>query len=128
MDREASSIVPWQEPYIERFVTSINDDLNMPGALAAVHELITEANRRGQPAAILETLYEWDEVLGLSLKERAQARLSDTLPPELQKLLDERQEARKTRDFARADALREQLRQAGIEIEDTPQGVRWKRI
>jgi len=109
-------------------VASINDDLNMPGALAAVHELITEANRREQPGAILPTLYDWDKVLGLDLEKRAKERATETLPPELQALIDKRQEARKARDFAQADALRAQLRQAGIEIEDTPQGVRWKRI
>ncbi|HET6261585.1 MAG TPA: DALR domain-containing protein, partial [Chloroflexia bacterium] len=118
----------WQQPFKDRFVAAINDDLNMPGALAAVHELITEANRREQPAAILATLYDWDAVLGLRLKERAEERMSDTLPAELQALIDERQAARKARDFARADALRAQLREAGIEIEDTAQGVRWKRV
>jgi cysteinyl-tRNA synthetase len=118
----------WQQPYIDRFVASINDDLNMPGALAAVHELITEANRREQPAAILPTLYDWDRVLGFDFKGRTEARLSETLPAELQALLDDRQAARKARDFARADALRGQLREAGVEIEDTPQGVRWKRV
>jgi cysteinyl-tRNA synthetase len=123
-----SKIDEWQQPYVEKFTHSINDDLNMPGALAAVHELITEANRREQPVAILDTLYNWDRVLGLRLKEKAEERAGETLPPELQALLDQRQEARKARDFAQADALRAQLREAGIEIEDTPGGVRWKRL
>jgi cysteinyl-tRNA synthetase len=117
----------WIEPYREKFAQSINDDLNMPGALAAVHELITEANRRQRPAAILPTLYDWDRVLGLKLEERAKERAAESLPPELQDLLDRRQAARKARDFATADALRAELREAGIEIEDTPQGVRWRR-
>jgi len=118
----------WQQPYVEKFAASINDDMNMPGALAAVHELITEANRRGEPGAVLDTLFDWDRVLGLRLKERAEERASEELPAELQAMIDQRQEARTSRDFARADALRAQLREAGIEIEDTSQGVRWKRI
>ncbi len=118
----------WQQPFIDKFVASINDDLNMPGALAAVHELISEANRREHPAAILPTLYDWDRVLGLRLKEKVEERASESLPPELQALIDERQAARKARDFARADTLRAQLREAGIEIEDTAQGIRWKKI
>jgi cysteinyl-tRNA synthetase len=123
-----STTEEWIAPFQARFAAAINDDLNMPGALAAVHELITEANRREQPATILNTLYDWDRVLGLDLKKRAEACLSETLSPEMQALIDERQAARKSRDFARADALRAQLRDAGIEIEDTPQGVRWKRV
>ncbi len=118
----------WQQSYIDKFVSSINDDLNMPGALAAVHELITEANRREQPASVLPTLYDWDRVLGLQFKQKAEARLMETLPAELQAMIDQRQEARKARDFALADSLRAQLRDAGIEIEDTAQGIRWKRV
>ncbi len=120
--------VLWIEPYKTRFDASINDDLNMPGALAAVHEMITDANRREHPAAVLDTLYDWDRVMGLKLRERAEASLAETLSPEAQALIDERQAARKARDFARADALRGQLREAGVEIEDTPQGVRWKKV
>jgi cysteinyl-tRNA synthetase len=127
-DSQLAAPDDWQQPYKDKFVQTINDDLNMPGALAAVHELINEANRREQPAAILPTLYDWDRVLGLSLKEKAEERAGESLPPDLQALLDRRQEARKARDFAQADALRAQLREAGIEIEDTPGGVRWKRV
>ncbi len=118
----------WQEAYKERFLSSIDDDLNMPGALAAVHDLIKEANRRGEQRAVLPTLFDWDRVLGLRLEETARQRLEDKLPPELQELVDARQEARKNKEWKRADELRAQLREAGIEIEDTPQGVRWKRL
>jgi cysteinyl-tRNA synthetase len=118
----------WQLEYQDRFAAAINDDLNVPGALGVLHELITEANRRGDAASVLDTIFDWDKVFGLRLREMAQARLSEQLTPELQTLLDERQAARKARDFARADALRAQLREAGVEIEDTAQGVRWKRV
>jgi cysteinyl-tRNA synthetase len=118
----------WQQPYKERFLAAITDDLNVPAAVAAMHELISEANRRDDPAAILPTLFDWDRVFGLRLRETAEARLSETLPAEIQALIDDRQAARKERDFARADALRAQLRELGYEIEDTPQGVRWKRV
>jgi cysteinyl-tRNA synthetase len=100
----------------------------MPGAMAAVYELINEANRRNTPAEVLPTLYDWDQVLGLKLRETAEARLSETLPPDIQGLINARQEARKSRDFARADELRTQLRDKGYEVEDTPQGVRWKKV
>jgi cysteinyl-tRNA synthetase len=128
LSTQHSALEAWQQPFMDKFVASINDDLNVPGALAAVHELINEANRRGEQAAVLPTLYDWDRVLGLRLKERTEERASESLPPELQALLDKRQEARKAKDFALADAMRAQLREAGIEIEDTAGGVRWKRV
>ena len=118
----------WIAPFDERFSAAINDDLNMPSALAAMHELIAEANRREQPAAILPTLYKWDDVFGLKLQERAEARLSDALDPDLQNLVDEREAARKARDWKRSDELRTELRERGIEVEDTAQGPRWKRL
>jgi cysteinyl-tRNA synthetase len=118
----------WQQEYKDRFLASINDDLNMPGALAAVHELISEANRRGEQAAALPTLFDWDRVLGLRLEETARQRLEETLPADLQALFDARQEARTAKDWARSDSLRAQLREAGIEVEDTAQGMRWKRL
>ena len=118
----------WQQPYKERFLMSINDDLNMPGALGVMHDLITEANKRGEQAAVLPTLFNWDRVLGLNLEGTGKNRLEDKLPPDLQGLLDARQEARKNKDWKRADELRSELRATGIEIEDTPQGVRWKRL
>jgi cysteinyl-tRNA synthetase len=118
----------WNSQMEARFAAAINDDLNMPGALAVVHDAITEANRRGKPSSILPLLDEWDRVLGLMLRERAQARLSDNLEPDLQAMVDEREAARKSRDFKRADELRTLLRERGIEIEDTAGGTRWKRI
>jgi cysteinyl-tRNA synthetase len=118
----------WQQPYQERFLAAITDDLNVPAAVAAMHDLINESNRRDDPASVLPMLFDWDRVFGLLLRETAEARLSETLPAEIQAMIDDRQAARKERDFARADAIRAQLREAGYEIEDTPQGVRWKRI
>ncbi len=118
----------WQQAYKDKFVASINDDLNMPGALAAVHELINEANRRGEQAAVLPTLFDWDSVLGLRLEQTAGERLEETLPPELQALFDARQEARAAKDWKRSDEIRAQLRESGIEVEDTAKGMRWKRL
>jgi cysteinyl-tRNA synthetase len=118
----------WLLPFDAQFAAAINDDLNMPGALAAMHDLITEANRREQPGAVLHKLYDWDRVFGLRLKERVEARLSDSLDMNLQALVDEREAARQARNWARADEIRAELRERGIEVEDTPQGPRWKRL
>jgi cysteinyl-tRNA synthetase len=116
----------WVQPYREQFVDAINDDLNMPRALAAVWLLIGEANRRGEAPAALPVLFDWDNVLGLNLLHEVERE--DILEPDLLQMVDERQAARKARDWARADALRAALLARGIEIEDTPQGPRWKRV
>jgi cysteinyl-tRNA synthetase len=115
----------WLDAFEAQFQAAIDDDLNMPRALATVHDLIREANRRGAQAAALPLLFAWDAVLGLRLEE--EARREDTLGGEITRLVQERQAARTAKDWARADAIRDQIKGAGYELEDTPQGVRWKR-
>ncbi|MGI8588516.1 MAG: cysteine--tRNA ligase [Chloroflexia bacterium] len=115
----------WTAPFGEQFLDAINDDLNMPRALATVWELVREANRRGQAAATLPLLFDWDRVLGLGLE--AAATREDTLTPAQQALLDARQAARQAKEWARADTLRAELLAAGIEVEDTVAGTRWRR-
>ncbi len=115
----------WLDTFNKQFQTAIDDDLNMPRALATVHDLIREANRRGAQAAALPVLFAWDAVLGLRLE--AEAQREDTLGDEITRLVSERQAARATKNWAQADAIRDQIKAAGYELEDTPQGVRWKR-
>lgn len=125
-EQAAEGDLAWLAPYEAAFREAINDDLNMPRAVATVWDLVGEANRRGQAAAALPLLFDWDTVLGLDL-ERAATR-EDTLSADEQALLDGRQAARAAKEWKRADELRAQLLAAGIEIEDTAQGPRWKRI
>ncbi|HUS17162.1 MAG TPA: DALR domain-containing protein, partial [Chloroflexia bacterium] len=115
----------WTEPLVAQFREGINDDLNMPRALATVWELLREANRRGEAAAALPVLLDWDRVLGLGLADVAQHE--DTLSAAQQALIDERQAARQAKDWKRSDALRAELLAQGIEVEDTAAGPRWKR-
>jgi cysteinyl-tRNA synthetase len=112
------------------FDESLADDLNTPEALAAVHGLASRANAllaegeltRSGAAAVRRTLGEMDEVFGVLLPAE-----DDRLSPEEQALFDERQEARRERDFARADRARDRLVEMGIVLEDTPKGTRWRR-
>jgi cysteinyl-tRNA synthetase len=121
----AESEADWLGGFDAQFQAAIDDDLNMPRALATVHDLIREANRSGAQAAALPLLLAWDAVLGLRLAD--EARREDTLGSEIARLVQQRQAARAAKDWPQADAIRDQIKAAGYELEDTPQGVRWKR-
>lgn len=110
----------------EKFIEAMDDDLNTADAISSIFELVTLANTavkdghgsRAFAEAALERLQELADVLGLLQKE-----VKEEIDPEIQKLIDERQEARKARNFARADEIRDLLKAQGITLKDTPQGV-----
>jgi cysteinyl-tRNA synthetase len=108
---------------LTEFSAAIEDDLNMPRALAAVWGLIKDQEI---PAAERRFLAErMDEVLGLGLGEMSGG---GELSSDEKALLDERSEARARRDFSRADEIRDELLDLGIVVEDTPEGPRWSRV
>ncbi len=109
------------EKYIEDFQVNINDDLNTPKALAAVWGMLKDEKVNNKEK--YKTLIEFDRVLGLGLKE---IKLNE-LPEEIQNLITEREHARLKKDFKKADNLRDKLKNKGYLIEDTNQGVRWKK-
>jgi cysteinyl-tRNA synthetase len=116
----------------ERFDQALFDDLNTPEALAAVHVLVGDGNAllvagsvtREGAAALRAQIESMDTVLGVLMPADAEDRLS----AEEQALFDERQEARRKRDFRRADEARKKLEAMGVILEDTPNGTRWRRI
>jgi cysteinyl-tRNA synthetase len=115
----------------EVFVGALSDDLNTPEALAGVFGLVTRANTllaeagmtREGALLVLREIESMDAVFGVLLPAAEEDRLS----PEEQALFDERQDARKNREFARSDAARARLEALGIVLEDTPKGTRWRR-
>ena len=107
------------EEYIERFADQVNDDLNMPRALALTWDL---AKSDLPSSAKKATLLEFDRVFGLRLADWQPA--TEVVPSEITILVEQRQQARKERRWQVADMLREKIRAAGYEIEDTPQGSR----
>jgi cysteinyl-tRNA synthetase len=116
----------------QAFAGSLNDDLNTAEALAAVFEYVRDANsamdsgefRSGNVPAALEFLTRFDSIFDV-LKPTAQAgQLSDAA---VEALIKERDAAKKTKNFARADQIRLELLDQGIILEDTKSGVRWKR-
>ena len=107
-----------------------DDDFNTADALAAVFELVKFANTNvdekssGEFAgSLLDILVKLCDVLGLIVLKKEEALDSD-----IEALIQERQDARKARNFARADEIRDQLLEMGIELKDTREGVKWKRI
>jgi cysteinyl-tRNA synthetase len=115
------------------FETALDDDLNIAPALAAVFDLVRELNRRhaagslsaGDARRAADSLRDLDRVLAVMEPEAT----GDGVPSdEVTALLDERVAARAARDWARSDALRDQLGTLGILVEDTRDGQRWRRI
>jgi cysteinyl-tRNA synthetase len=112
------------------FRLKMDDDFSTPDAITAMFVLVTEANRylqqdsvsKGSIESILAAFQEMDDVLGI-LPGSDEGLLDD----EIEALLAERVEARKARNWARADEIRDLLTARGIVLEDTPQGMRWKR-
>jgi cysteinyl-tRNA synthetase len=125
---------PAEEAVVEArkvFEAALADDLNTPEALAGVFGLVTRANTllaegamTGEGAsAVLREIESMDRVFGVLLP----ASEEDRLGPEEQALFDERQDARKKREFARSDAARARLEALGVVLEDTAKGTRWRR-
>lgn len=117
---------------MQHFDDKMSDDFNTPDALSAVFELVSEANNQLKKdvlsAKLIEMLLaafdELNQVLGILPVEEQSEELVDE---EIEKLIAERNEARKAKQWQRADEIRDLLADRGIILEDTPQGVRWKR-
>jgi cysteinyl-tRNA synthetase len=114
----------------EDFEAGMNDDLNTSKALAAVFEFRRDANTAMDAGefgaddgrAVLELLARIDSVLGVLGEEEEQL-----LEPEIEVMIEERNLARRNREFKKADQLRDDLAARGIILEDTAQGTKWKR-
>jgi cysteinyl-tRNA synthetase len=118
------------EQALKDFEAGMDDDLNTSVALAAIHELTRLVNpvlARGQllednKREVIAAIEKFDNVLNIFGKAE-----HELLDEEIQALIDERQEARHRRDFGRADQIRDELAERGIILEDTKDGVRWKK-
>ncbi len=113
-----------------RFEEALNDDLNTAGALAAVHDFVRETNtamargavKAGDREAMLALVDRFDSIFNIFGEVK-----QELLDSEVQALIDERQAARAAKNFARADEIRNQLTAMGIILEDTKDGLRWRR-
>jgi len=117
---------------VARFEAALDDDLNTAEALASVFEFVRETNaamdagefRAGNAVSARDVLARFDRVFDVLEPRLEASAISDS---EIQALVDERTQARRARNFARADQIRQELLEKGVILEDTKDGVRWKR-
>ena len=120
---EGGNVIP---EYRDRFTASINDDLDMPGAIALVWTLTKDPKHTDEDKRA--TLLDFDKVFGLKLDSVPRVEDEEAIPDEIKALSDAREESRKGKDWKKADALRHEIESRGFKIIDGASGVRLKRI
>ena len=112
---------PWKKGhYGKKFCEAINDDLNMPQALAVVWELIKDKNTK--PEEKYATLLDFDRVLGLRLDKVEKIEV----PVKIKELAEKREKYRQAKNFDKADEIRKQIEKLGFELQDTDKGSKIK--
>lgn len=126
----AAEIRAQMESRKQQFIEAMDDDLNTADGLAAVFELVRDINvsvlQSGSKALITDAIKLFDEltdVLGIVYPHEKE----ETLDDDIEKLIEARQAARAAKNWAEADRIRDELKEKGIVLEDTPQGVKWHR-
>ncbi len=130
MNEEEKAYLESLNKYKEKYIEKMDDDFNTADAITAIFDLIKDTNTnitidssKELAQKALELIRELGAPLGMFQKST-----KGNLEEEIEALIAERQQARKDRDFALADKIRDELKDRGIVLEDTPQGVRWKMI
>ncbi|CUN39104.1 Cysteine--tRNA ligase [Allocoprococcus comes] len=129
MSAEEKEAFSKTDAYVEEFEKAMDDDFNTADAIAAIFELVKYANTTATAESskeylrgLLDRIVKLGDVLGLILDKK-----EELLDADIEKLIEERQAARKAKDFARADAIRDELLGKGIILKDTREGVQWKK-
>ena len=129
MSAEEKEAFSKTDAYVEEFEKAMDDDFNTADAIAAIFELVKYANTTATAESskeylrgLLDRIVKLGDVLGLILDKK-----EELLDADIEKLIEERQTARKAKDFARADAIRDELLEKGIILKDTREGVQWKK-
>ena len=129
MTEEEKELWEKSEEFVVKFETAMDDDFNTADGISAVFELVKYANTKADGDSskeFLDCLYQrlvkLCGILGILVEGK-----EEILDGEIEKLIEERQAARKEKNFARADEIRGMLLEQGIILEDTREGVKWKR-
>ncbi len=129
MTEEENKLFTQTDTFVADFERAMEDDFNTADAIAAVFDLVKFANSNTDSESsaeylgkLFDLLVKLTDVLGLLIDKK-----EDILDEDIEKLIEERQAARKAKDFARADAIRDELLEKGIILKDTREGVQWKR-
>ncbi len=129
LKEEEKQLLERQKEYIAKFETAMDDDFNTADAISAIFEFVKFINIEAKEdsskellEAFQKTLYDLANVLGIILEQK-----EEILEEEIEQLIAERQAARKEKNFARADEIRDILLEKGIILKDTREGVQWKR-
>lgn len=117
------------DAFVKKYEAAMDDDLNTADAISVIFELVkyanvnvTEESTKATVELVLNTVTKLCDILGIITEKK-----KEILDSDIEALIEERQSARKAKNFARADEIRDQLSDMGIILEDTREGVKWKR-
>lgn len=129
LNEEEKAVLAQAESLNEKFNAAMEDDFNTADAISAIFEIVklsnsnaTKDNAKQFIHTLLDKIVVLCDILGVEVKH-----VEELLDEDIERLIEERQAARKNRDFARADEIRNELLEKGIILEDSREGVRWKR-
>ncbi len=130
MTEEEKNLAKELDGFTAKFDEAMDDDFNTADAIAAIFELVKFANTHAKESssapflgALKGRIVELSDICGLKVEKK-----EELLDGDIEELIAQRQAARKAKDFARADEIREELLNKGILLEDTREGVKWKRV
>lgn len=123
------AVVEEMDAFVKKYEAAMDDDLNTADAISVIFELVkyanvnvTEESTKATVELVLNTVTKLCDILGIITEKK-----EEILDSDIEALIEERQAARKAKNFARADEIRDQLSDMGIILEDTREGVKWKR-
>lgn len=113
------------EEYVSKFKNALEDNLNLSEAFAILNELLKSDKN---PADIIGTVFDYDKVLALNIKETVSKQEEEIIPDEIKEILKNREEARKNKDYAKSDELRDKIASLGYKVLDTSEGQTLEKI